>query len=70
MTNTVSDYFEDEDLINNLRTFFELEEMWKINFYALLTDIAELNDIYLQLKYKGRVFYIHKLTGDVTEKED
>ena len=65
----ISPFFADEDLIDNLRTMFELEEMWTINFKALLNQIVEFNDTYLRLDYQGRIFLIHKLTGEVFEKE-
>lgn len=70
MGHTVSDYFSDEDLIAELRTFFDEKEMYTINFKALLNSIEEHNDIYLTLKIKNKTFYIDKISGDVTEKGD
>jgi hypothetical protein len=68
MGNTVSDYFTDEDLECELRTFFEEEEMWSIDFKALFKQIEDFNDIYLTLKIKNRIFYINKITCEVEEK--
>ena len=68
MSNTVSDFYSDDDLIAELRTFFEEEEMWSINFKALLNQIQDYNDIYFTLEIKGRTFYIDKISCEVMEK--
>ena len=68
MGHTVSDYFSDDDLICELRTYFDEKEMYTINFKSLLNSIEEYNDIYLTLKIKSKTFYINKINGEVTEK--
>lgn len=70
MANTVSPYFDDEDVICELRTFFELDEMWNIDFASALTDITDSDDDnYLQLELNNRTFYIDRFTGDVFEED-
>lgn len=68
MGNTVSDYFTDDDLECELRTFFNETEMWDMDFKALFQQIEDYNDIYLKLKIKNRTFFINKITCEVEEK--
>ena len=68
MGNTISDYYSDEDIIAELRTYFEYDEMWSINFQSLLKSIIDYNDIYYMLQIKNRTFYINKITCEVMEK--
>ncbi len=68
MSNSISDFYTDEELISNLRPFFEDNEMWNINFQSLLKQIEEHNDIYFILRIKNRIFYIDKISGEVMEK--
>ena len=66
MTNTVSPYFTDEDVCSQLRLQYSMEEMWRIDFKALLSQITDIGDVY-QLKIQGRTFNIDKITGGITE---
>ena len=66
MANTISEYFTDEDLEQSLRLQFELEEMWSMDFRSVFNQITDEGD-YLQLKLRGRIFKIDKITGGVTE---
>ena len=65
-TNTVSEYFTDEDLCSQLRMQYPLEEMWNIDFKSLLQQVFDIGDCY-ELKIKTRTFHIDKITGAVTE---
>lgn len=64
----ISDYFTEEDLECELRTFFNEEEMWSINFKALFKQLEDYNDIYFILRIKNRTFFINKITCEVEEK--
>ena len=66
MVNTVSEYFTDEDLEQSLRLQFELDEMWTMDFRSVFNQITDEGD-YLQLKLRGRIFRIDKITGGVSE---
>ena len=66
MANTISEYFTDEDLEQSLRLQFELEEMWSMDFRSVFNQITDEGD-YLQLKLRGRIFRIDKITGGVSE---
>lgn len=68
MANTVSDYFTDEDLESNLRLEFEYEEMFDMDFRTVFNQIEDMGD-FLQLRLRGRVFQIDKITGGVNEVE-
>ena len=66
MANTISEYFTDEDLEQSLRLQFELDEMWTMDFRSVFNQITDEGD-YLQLKLRGRIFRIDKITGGVSE---
>ena len=66
MVNTISPYFTDEDLEQSLRLQFEYDEMWTMDFRSVFNQITDEGD-YLQLKLRGRIFKIDKITGGVSE---
>jgi len=66
---SLSLYYEDKDIINQLRGFFELDEQWVIDFEACLSQIEDVDDEYYELKIKDRIFRIHKIIGNVFEVE-
>ena len=68
MTNTFSPYFTDEDLEQSLRLMFEYDEMWDMDFRTVFNQITDEGDYY-QLRLRGRVFRIDKVTGGVSEVE-
>ena len=68
MTNTVSEYFTDEDLEQSLRLQFEYEEMFDRDFKTVFNQITEGDENYLQLKLRGRTFLIDRITGGVVEQ--
>lgn len=68
MTNTVSEYFTDEDLEQSLRLQFEYDKMFDMDFKTVFNQITEVDDEYLQLKLRGRTFLIDKITGGVVEQ--
>ena len=67
-TISLSPYFTDSSVVNSLRSFFSLTEMWKIDFYNLLSQAEDKGD-YFELRIMGRLFRIDKITGGVTEVE-
>lgn len=66
VTNTVSDYFTDEELCSQLRMQYDLDEMWRIDFMSLLSQVVDIGECF-ELKIKNRTFHIDKITGSVTE---
>ena len=66
----LSVYFSDESIVNQLRSFFELEEQWTIDFGSLLSQVEEDDEEFYSLKIKGRRFLIHKVLGFVSEDEE
>ena len=66
MTNTVSDYFTDEDLEQQLRLQFDESEMWDMDFRTVFSQITDIGDCF-QLRLRGRVFNIDKITGGIVE---
>jgi hypothetical protein len=69
MANTVSDYFTDEDLESQLMLQFEYEEMHTMDFRTVFSQIEDMGE-FLQLRLRGRVFQIDKITGGVSEVEE
>ena len=66
MTNTISDYFSDEDLEQALRMEFDYEDMWDMDFRSVFNQITDEEDV-LQLKLRSRIFNIDKITGGIEE---
>ena len=69
MTNTVSEYFSDEELEDSLRMMFEYDEMFDIDFRTVFNQIKDLDDDYFELSFRGRLFNIDKITAGITEVE-
>ena len=40
-TISLSPYYPDSSVVNSLRSFFSLTEMWKIDFYNLLSQAED-----------------------------
>lgn len=64
---SLSPYFSDDGVVNQLRGFFGFDEQWSIDFYSLLSQVEDLDEEHLQLKIKDRLFTIHKVLGFVDE---
>ena len=65
----LSDYFTDNEVISQLRMFFELEEMFNIDFDACLSQVSDYDENYFCLNIKDKNFVIEKMTGIVEEVE-
>lgn len=63
----LSEDFEDEEVINQLREYFDDDEAWSINFKAALSQITDLDNYSYLLKIKKQYFIIDKETGAVSE---
>ena len=67
-TISLSPYYPDSSVVNSLRCFFSLSEMWTIDFHNLLSQ-AEGKGEYFELRIMNRLFRIDKITGGVTVVE-
>ena len=65
----ISDYYEDEELISQLRMFFDDDEQEQIDFKASLNLLTEFDEENWELKIKGRLFLINKELCEVEEVE-
>jgi hypothetical protein len=63
----ISEWFSDEELISQLRMFFDVDEADKIDFQALLGQIQVVDDDTRQIKVKGRTFQFSMEFCDVEE---
>ena len=66
MANTISPYFTDEDLESQLRMQFPYEQMYDMDFKTVFNQIEDIGDC-LQLRLRGFIFHIDKVTGVVTK---
>ena len=65
---SISEYFTDEDLEQQLRLQFDYGEMWDMDFRTVFSQIEDVGDVF-QLRLRNRLFNIDKVTGGVTEVE-
>ena len=63
----ISEYFEDEELLSQLRMFFDEEEQENIDFKSFLGQLKEVDSETYEVKIKNRTFQIDKNTCDVEE---
>lgn len=66
---SISVYFQDSSIVNQLRSFFDVDEQWEIDFDSYLSQIEDLDEEYFSLKVKDKSFRIHKVQGFVEEVE-
>ena len=62
----VSPFFSDDELESSLRSHFDYDEMWNIDFKAFFNQIEDCGD-YLYLELKGKKFKIDKVTCSIEE---
>lgn len=63
----ISEFFSDDELLSQLRMFFNEEELEHINFKALLGQLNDEDTDTWTLQIKNRQFLIDKNTCDVEE---
>ena len=63
---SISPYFTDEDLENQLRLQFSDEKQWDIVFKIFFNQIEDMGN-YFFFFFRGREFSIDKITGIVTD---
>jgi hypothetical protein len=63
----ISEFYSDEELLSQLRMFFNEEELEHINFKALLGQLEETDTDTWTLTIKNRLFTIDKTTCYVEE---
>lgn len=62
----LTEYCSEEDIINNLRGFFEPEEQFDTDFKMIINRLIDRGlDFYLV--FRGRKFSIDKITGAIVE---
>lgn len=66
MANTISPYFTDEDLESQLRMQFPYEQMYDMDFKTVFNQIEDIGDCF-ELRLRGYIFHIDKITGTVTK---
>lgn len=62
----ISEYYTNEELISQLRMFFDSEE--DIDFNSCLSQIIEIDENTFELKIKSKTFKINKILCNVTEE--
>ena len=65
----ISEYYSDDELLAQLRSYFDVEEQGSIDFKSYLGLVEEVNTTTFQVKIKGRTFQFDKELCGVTEVE-
>ena len=65
----ISEYYSDDELLAQLRGFFDVEEQRSIDFKAHLGLIEEVDNTTFQVKIKDRTFQFDKELCGVEEVE-
>ena len=65
----ISEYYSDDELISQLREFFDVEERMNIDFKSFLGLITEYDEFTFEVKINGRVFHFDKELCSVEEVE-
>ena len=63
----VSEWFSDENLISELRMFFNEDERANIDFQSYLGQLTDVDESTWQVKIKDRLFNIDKVLCSVEE---
>ena len=64
----ISEFYSDEDIVSQLRSFFDETEREEIDFWKALSTVTE-DDEYFTVMVKSRRFRFHSVIGDVEEGE-
>lgn len=62
----ISEFYSDEDIVSQLRSFFDETEREEIDFWNALSTVSE-DDEYFTVMVKSRKFRFHCVIGDVEE---
>ena len=62
----ISEFYSDEDIVSQLRSFFDETEREEIDFWNALSTVTE-DDEYFTVMVKSRKFRFHSVIGDVEE---
>ena len=62
----ISEFYSDEDIVSQLRSFFDETEREEIDFWNALSTVTE-DDEYFTVMVKSRRFRFHSVIGDVEE---
>ena len=62
----ISEFYSDEDIVSQLRSFFDETEREEIDFWNALSTVSE-DDEYFTVMVKSRRFRFHRVIGDVEE---
>ena len=65
----ISEYYNDDELLAQLRGFFDVEEQGSIDFKSYLGLVEEVDNTTFQVKIKDRIFQFDKELCGVTEVE-
>ena len=65
----ISDYYSDDELLAQLRSFFDVEEQNNIDFKSYLGQVEEIDNDTLQVKINNRVFQFSRELCGVMEVE-
>ena len=64
----ISEFYSDEDIVSQLRSFFDETEREEIDFWNALSTV-ESDGEFFTVMVKSRKFRFHSVIGDVEEVE-
>ena len=64
----LSEYYDDNSIISQLRSFFDVELQYDIDFNVALSMVEDYDEDTYIVEIKRRKFLIGKITGNVVEK--
>ena len=62
----ISEFYSDDDIVSQLRSFFDETEREEVDFWNALSTVSE-DDEYFTVMVKSRKFRFHSVIGDVEE---
>ena len=63
----LSPYYNDNDVVCQMRGFFDVEEQWNVDFTGALVNAKDYDEDHFEVLAGNRKFLVHKLHGTVTE---
>lgn len=61
----LSPYYTDAVVVTQLRSYFNYNTMWTIDFYPFLEQVTDYDKDFYFLEVKGKQFKIHRIAGFV-----
>lgn len=61
----LSIYYTDAVVVTQMRSYFNYNQMWSIDFYPYLNEVTDYDENFFYVFAEGKEFLIHKIAGFV-----